>query len=124
MRVERVEDAIIIRAGTGEWYNQRVWGMLEDDGLPPALWHADVDAAIRSCELCPPLVVVDTTEMIWLAPQDYGFFAELSKRLKSIGIKLVIVAPPNEVRAWVILRPSLQQHFNVVGTLNEALTAK
>jgi hypothetical protein len=119
MRVERIEGALILRPGTGEWYNQRVWDMFEDVDLPPARWHAEIDAAIRSHESHPSIVVIDATEMAYLVAGDYGFFVTLSKRLDSAGTRLTVVARPNELRACEVVR--LQEYFDMVGTLDEAL---
>jgi len=121
MKVERTEGALILHTGMGDWYNQRAWGMCEDVDFPPASWHAEVDAAIHSHRPHPSVVVIDTTEMIWLALQDYGFLSGLSKKLKPLGIRLTVVARVNEVRAWEVIRRSLQEYFSVVGTLEEAL---
>ena len=119
MRVESVKDALVLHVGIGEWYNQRVWGMCEDVNLPPALWHAEVETAIRSYRSRPSVVVIDATEMTYLVAGDYGFFFALSQQLKDSGTELNVVARIAEVEASTLL--PLQGCFKVVGTLEEAL---
>jgi hypothetical protein len=122
MRVERIEGTLVLRAGRGEWYNQRVWDMCEDVNLPPARWHAEVDDAIHAQEARPSTVVIDATDMVFLAGQDIGFLYGLSKRLRAAGSKVTVIARSNEVDAYNrFIRPSMQESFDMVATLDEAL---
>jgi hypothetical protein len=125
VKPERVGGFAILRAGNGEWYNQADrgrWDMGEDVmDLPSATWHHEVHAAIRSMEWSPSMVVIDATAMTYLVGQDYGFLLKLSDQLNQAGIRVKVVAPPNEVRAYALLPRSLHEKFQLVAALDEAL---
>ena len=103
MRIERVGDHLVFRAGRGEWYNQpheSRWDMGEDAAdIPAAGWHVDLDEALTLQDPCPPVVAVEVTEMDWLVGQDLGFLLRLSERLSRRGVRLVVVGTERVVRA-------------------------
>ena len=121
MKHEHIDRTLTFHAGKGEWYNERAWGMFDDDHLPAARWHAEVDRAIESQESRPSRLVIDVTEITNLVIGDYGFLVGLSKRLRSTGIAVIVVARPGERRAYLAAGEALESHFEMVCTLDEAL---
>ena len=117
MRSERTGDAVVMYSGAGEWYNQRAWAMCEDDHLPSANWHAEVDGVIESQESRYSVLVIDVTELPHLVIGDYGFLLRLFKRLGSAGVSVRVVARPHVRPAFALLEKKLM----VVGTIEEAL---
>ena len=107
MESERFGDAVVFRAGHGEWYNQphsRRWDMGEDvQDLAPAPWHVALEEAITASTPRPRAVIVDVLEMTWLVGQDWGFLAELAARLREENIRLVVVANPRVARSVTAL---------------------
>lgn len=92
MNLEHVGQALVFRAGKGEWYNQRPpgWDMGEEPDLPPAPWHIALEKAIATHDSTASLVVIDVTEMRWLEPLDWDFLIRLHgslapKRAQDIG---------------------------------------
>ena len=96
MKTEHIDDALVCRAGKGEWYNQphnRRWDMGEDVAdIPAAAWHLELQRAIEAQEVPPELVVVDVSEMAGLVGQDWGFLIRVQKSIEPNGIGLAIVA--------------------------------
>jgi len=106
---------------TGEWYNQRPWGMFDDDHLPAAGWHAEVEEALSLQAPRPSIVVIDMTSMAYLVIGDYTFLVGLSKRLHAAEIRLAVLARANAIYAYSQIREKLAEPFEMLATLEEVL---
>ena len=122
-RWEQIGDAQVLRAGKGEWYNQRhdkQWDMGEDiQELLPPRWHLELEQAFKSPEVLAHLIVADLSEMEWLVGQDWGFLVRLSDRAASAGVELVVVAQERVARAAETI--GLGKRARIVENLSDAL---
>ena len=122
-RWEHISDAHVLRAGQGEWYNQRhdkQWDMGEDaQELQPPRWHLEMEQAFESPKILARVIVADLSEMEWLVGQDWGFLIRLGERAMSVGVELVVVAQERVARAAETI--GLGEHVQIVENLGDAL---
>ena len=119
---ERNREALVFRAGEGEWYNQphdKKWDMGEDAlPLPSPPCHVELEQACKEIEDRNQLVVVDLSEMDWLVGQDWGFLIRLGKALLPKGIKPAIIVRERVARAAGLI--GVNDYIDVVRSMEEA----
>jgi len=121
---ERIGDALVFHAGSGEWFNQPGnyrWDIGEDaEPRPPSPWHVELQQAIDRQETSPHSVVIDVTGMAHLVGVDWGFLITLGKRLSQGGTRVAVAATRNNTESARIIR--LHDFFDLCGSVDEALS--
>ena len=123
---ERVGDALVFHAGPGEWFDQphnETWDLEgEPQELPPSQRQIALDQTIESQAAGVSRVVVDVTEMGWLAGQDWGYLVRLTESLAIENVRLCLCAPDKLVKAGRLI--NLHEKMDVLGSLEKALNSR
>ena len=124
MGFEKVGETLVFRAGRGEWYNQphdKRWDMGEEAAdIPAANWHVELENSLESNTDTARRLLIDSTDMVFLADQDLGFLLRISKKLSASGMSVALVARKNMVEAIRIAK--LDKYFSPYVSMNDALS--
>jgi hypothetical protein len=118
-----LDDLFVFRAGPGGPANRRGadrrdMGEEVTQPLPPAPWHAELEAAVSTLRPGVRGVVVDVSGLEWLPAEDWGLLLRVVQRLAPRCVRCALLGGPFVARTSRVL--GLAERLPAFATLADA----